>query len=441
LYLTPLPDKGKIYGKVSNIFTGAGIGKATVTTNPPTSEVKTEEDGLYVIDGVAPDSYKVIVAAPGYSASSKLVTVEEGKTVEVNIQITPLASTGSIAGIVKDVNDGSGIADATVTTDPQTTTAITEPDGSYRIVDVLPGVYKVVVTASGYNPNSVEVNIYAGVKTVKDIVLQPPVSTVDSEGDAGTYFKTDIALDSNGFPHIIYGKYARWTGDGWAIDNSCGGESIAVDNNGYPHISSGATYKRRGPNGWIKDSVPYIAGGVVDYSSIALDSNGYPHISIIDTSDWILSYSKWTGSDWSAEMVDSGFYRTSIVLDSNNSTHISYWNSGVKYAKLSGSSWLIQVIDGAGNNPSLSLDSLDNPHISYYDETNGDLKYAYNDGSGWSIKIVDSNGNVGEYNSIALDGNDNPHISYYDTTNGDLKYAGWTGTSWVISTIDSVKVC
>lgn len=83
-----------------------------------------------------------------------------------------------------------------------------------------------------------------------------------------------------------------------------------------------------------------------------------------------------------------------------------------------------QTVDSRGSMgpyTSLELDSNEFSHISYYDETNGDLRYVRWTGSGWLIDVVDSAGDVGLYTSLALDKNDRPHITYHKKSTGDLK--------------------
>jgi hypothetical protein len=188
------------------------------------------------------------------------------------------------------------------------------------------------------------------------------------------------------------------------------------------------------------------SGVVGGYTSIVLDSNNRPHISYFDDTNGDLKYAKWTGSSWSIETVDSSGdvgYDTSIALDSNNRPHISYFdwiNDDLKYAKWTGSSWSKETVDSSGDvggYTSIVLDSNNRPHISYYDFTNGDLKYAKWTGSSWSIETVDSSGDAGGDTSIVLDSNNRPHISYFDYINYDLKYAKWTGSSWSKETVDS----
>lgn len=149
--------------------------------------------------------------------------------------------------------------------------------------------------------------------------------------------------------------------------------------------------------------------------------------------------------EWHIEVVDSegivGKY-TSIVLDSQEYAHISYYDvvgRDLKYARWTGSEWDIQSVDcdeNVGEYTSLALDSVDRPHISYYDHTNGDLKYARWTGSEWDILTVDFGGNVGAFSSIVLDDQEYPHVSYIDWSSHDLKYASWTGNEWGIETVD-----
>ena len=95
-------------------------------------------------------------------------------------------------------------------------------------------------------------------------------------------------------------------------------------------------------------------------------------------------------------------------------------------AKASGQTWTTEVVDSSGDVgrfPSIVLDSSDNAHISYFDETNDDLKYTTNATGLWLTETVDMDGDVGRFTSIVLDSSDNVHISYSDITNEDLKYA------------------
>ncbi|HUT99698.1 MAG TPA: T9SS type A sorting domain-containing protein [bacterium] len=182
------------------------------------------------------------------------------------------------------------------------------------------------------------------------------------------------------------------------------------------------------------------------YTSLIMDSFDYPHISYFNDTEKNLKYARWDGSSWRIETVDStdnvGKF-TSLALDSSDHPRISYYddtNDDLKYASWDGAQWNLETVDSTddvGKYTSLELDSSDYPHISYYDEFNGELKYARWDGAAWQIETVDSEGDVGSFSSSTLDSSDYPHISYCDTDNDYLKYARWDGSSWQIETVDT----
>ena len=300
------------------------------------------------------------------------------------------------------------------------------------------------------------------------------VQIVDSVGNGGHDFS--LALDLNGSPHISYYdgsnsglKYASLNGLSWNIQVVDSGgvtgrdglySSLQLDSSGSPHISYCAFdethhgyLKYAWWNGlsWNTQTVDPIGSGW--FTSLALDSQGNPHISYYGY--YSLQYASWDGEKWKIEIVDPGKFgstdsmisigwHSSLVLDSNDNPHISYYhktNGDLKYANWNGSGWNVQTVDSAGDvglDTSLAFDSSGNPHISYCGDTG--LKYAVWNGSGWNIQIVDTTGEprafVGASSSLALDSKDKPHISYIDQYRGTvLKYAFLNGSSWEIHTL------
>jgi hypothetical protein len=336
------------------------------------------------------------------------------------------------------------------------------------------------------------------------------IETVDSTSEINS---TSLALDPNGNPHISYNassdssgllKYAMWSPrSGWSItvvDDTWPGigkfSSLAMDSNGYPHIIycaytdylKTALYLKHAEwhpgTGWISNIVDRLSVEVT--TSLALDSEGNPHISY--NSSGVLKYAKWTPqSGWSIENVDSNikYGTTSLALDSSDKPHIAYngkyakrrnipsWvietvqqvpgnasvgssllaldsndypnicsmvflpsadnPSFIDYAKFNGSVWLKGgILGGACGIHSLALDSTGNPHVTYMKDSSpvpgatgiALLNYAgWNSDVGhWTSLIVDST--TGEAkSSMDLDSNDNPHISYCSSKKKDLKYA------------------
>ena len=330
------------------------------------------------------------------------------------------------------------------------------------------------------------------------------VDIVDASG--GGY--TSLALDADGRPHISYGngdlRYARWTGSAWSIETvdtrpaaytslaldadlkyarwtgsawgiqivdseGCVAEytSLALDADGHPHIgyydsycdwyNHDLKYARWTGSAWSIETVD-SAGTVGAYTSLALDANDNAHISYYELYNHPhgddLKYARWTGSSWSIETVDGGFWQpgdASLALDGDGHPHIAYdayelglpWTIfTLKYARWTGSAWGIERLDGGpaagGAFPSLALDADGHPRISYCGSPEGDwnpLRYADWDGSAWNIETVD--GVRAAYTSLALDACGNPHVSYQDGDNDALKYARWTGSAWSIETVDS----
>jgi len=182
--------------------------------------------------------------------------------------------------------------------------------------------------------------------------------------------------------------------------------------------------------------------GFVGRTSLVLDSTNNAHISYYDEINKLLYYATNEDGTWSISTIDSGVYGfTSIVVDALNKVHISYTSGGVyslKYATNASGTWVITTVDSSwvGLFSSLAIDSFGKAYISYYDYGNGYLKYATNSSGLWETSTIDT-GLVGKYTSIALDSTGKAHISYYDVQNEDLRYATNATDVWEISTLDS----
>lgn len=91
----------------------------------------------------------------------------------------PTAPLGAISGRVVDEISGEPIAGATVSTDPPTSTVITDSSGSYTISDVKEGSYTVKISKSGYLEGTVDVSVVSGGTATTEIGLRalnsPPV--------------------------------------------------------------------------------------------------------------------------------------------------------------------------------------------------------------------------------------------------------------------------
>jgi hypothetical protein len=232
------------------------------------------------------------------------------------------------------------------------------------------------------------------------------IQTVDNEGVSGS-----LALDSTGNPHIAYTgygnptnpqvlKYASWTGSNWSIQTVVSEGftdigNLALDSNNYPHILYG--YDTPGPYD-VSTIVKYavwngsswntqiVFSDVLGFGNMALDSNGYPHFTYIKGypeftyNNVTLTYASWNGSAWNTQTVASnidwgGLGGGFLSLDSDNHPHIDYYTQALNsesgtlmYARWTGKSWDIQTVDsnslaiGAGP---IAVDSNGNPYMCY----------------------------------------------------------------------------
>ncbi|MCP4229705.1 MAG: T9SS type A sorting domain-containing protein [bacterium] len=285
------------------------------------------------------------------------------------------------------------------------------------------------------------------------------VETVDDSASS-TGWKSSLVVDSSENPRIAYYNltddllmYARWDGSNWQI------EEVAPMNNDFvgktldlelgasdePHIAfvHGYTptdvavfYAKKEGTEWVVEEIDrgYLNGS----TSMALDSSENPHIVYQRGPSGWLYYTRWDGSGWNGEYVDTltgAGFKPTLQLDSSDNPHIVYSHKttgidDLKYAYRVGPDWQIDIIEEANANQGrndLALNSSDRPHIVYVQwPPPPAIKYAYKDATGWAVEVLET---PGDWCSIAVDSNDYPHISYCfinpDDWDYDLKYVYW----------------
>ncbi|WP_256837637.1 carboxypeptidase regulatory-like domain-containing protein [Ornithinimicrobium faecis] len=130
------------------------------------------------------------ITAPGMTASEQPITVVEGETAELAVELVA-SDNGSVGGTVT-TSSGAPIAGASVAVadgEPVTTGA----DGTYLIADLAVGTYAVSASADGYTAATVEdVAVTAGTVTQVDLTLQaaPRVAVVGDYDQRMTDFLT-----------------------------------------------------------------------------------------------------------------------------------------------------------------------------------------------------------------------------------------------------------
>ena len=97
---------------------------------------------------------------------------------------TQTVTTGTIQGKVTDANNGTAINNATVVTNPPTSSVSTNSSGEYTISDVTAGTYTVTASKTGCADCSVNVSVVAGKTTTANIQM---VSTTITDIDGNVY--------------------------------------------------------------------------------------------------------------------------------------------------------------------------------------------------------------------------------------------------------------
>lgn len=295
---------------------------------------------------------------------------------------------------------------------------------------------------------------------------------VDTTSGRGRF--NDIAIDSNGYPHISYidentadliyayqdagGGWHRWLLDGNNPVEAIGwGTALVLDAEDDPHIlyfsPMNVRYMFKSGGGWYRELVE--TNLIADGGDIFYGSDGTVYASYHEALTDMLFYAerdKNTGS-WNSVVVDntsSPGHNTSLVVDNYGGRAISYsrYESPALLIARSfdGENWNIDTID---NNVGIHATHTDMAmavggiyNICYFDraEFTYELKVAGGSGNAWVEELVDSTVTVDEQSpevasecSLAIDQNGNLHLAYHDA--GALKYAyrdqgGWhTGTT------------
>ncbi len=156
---------GAISGIVTDSATGAPVINAMVTACSHATicggRAVTDSNGYYLIDNLNEGNYLVVAHARNYRSfryPDSVAVVAGQTTADINFilipRMTPPQNAGTISGVVIDSTTNLPIAGAVVMAKHRriTVRAITGADGSYSLVNVRPGTYRVSAHKQGYAP-------------------------------------------------------------------------------------------------------------------------------------------------------------------------------------------------------------------------------------------------------------------------------------------------
>lgn len=118
---------------------------------------------------------------------------------------------------------------------------------------------------------------------------------------AGNAYNTDIALDSNDVPYVVY------------IDDANGSKATVMMYDGVD---------------WIPVGNPGFSADSVDFTTIAIDSNNTPYVAYQDTTSGKATVMKFNGNEWipvgTVDFSDADALWIELKIDDNDTLYVAY---------------------------------------------------------------------------------------------------------------------
>ncbi|MFC7370130.1 carboxypeptidase regulatory-like domain-containing protein [Fictibacillus iocasae] len=182
--LTLQPNPASVSGTVTDL-NGVPIGNATIRVLDSNEVIigtaGTDVNGNYIVEGLPPGSFTVIVTAPDFSSSFTGIAVSPGENLtNINFNLTP--DSGSIAGQITNSTTGSPIVGATIVV--RTTTGVfvaslpSGPFGNYVIEGLAPGSYNLTVSQDNFATQVIGATVQSNTQTAANVALVPSVGRI-----------------------------------------------------------------------------------------------------------------------------------------------------------------------------------------------------------------------------------------------------------------------
>jgi hypothetical protein len=273
---------------------------------------------------------------------------------------------------------------------------------------------------------------------------------------------TDIALDPNGTPYIVYQDFYRnqkctvkkHNGVSWVTVGAEGfsaGQAehtrIAIDKNGTPYVvyqdlgtSGNATVQKFNGVSWVVVGSAGFSGSAASSTDIVIDSSGTPYVVYISSPLSKPTVQKYNGTSW-VVVGTSGFSpglasSTSISLDGSGSPYVLFQDGSLGAStavvwKFNGVSWLNVAPSGgfmSQGESDLGVDSAGTPYVVCQGVSQICRVVKY-DGTGWVNVGGSLSSGIANSNRIEIASDGLPVITFNDV-NG-VKVKKFNGTSWL----------
>ncbi len=149
------------------------------------ADIKTGKDGRFTSGPIPAGIVRVEFSRTGYQSSVIDVKLSAGQTTSQQVLLRKIEKIGAFAGTVKDAA-GRPVAAVITFVNTQLPSAVTDPKTGRFFVKLVPGTYKVTVSAQGYASRILNLQIKSMKETVANLVLQKASVPVQVGALAGT---------------------------------------------------------------------------------------------------------------------------------------------------------------------------------------------------------------------------------------------------------------
>jgi hypothetical protein len=294
-----LSTGGSIAGTVTDHLSGLPIAGADVSANREEccgdGNATTAADGSYLITGLAPGDYRVLVSRSGYAPEYHNDAYDQGAATLVEVLPAVISDEvdvalqieGRIAGTVYDDATQLHIAGVSVYAERDPCCGIsgfatTAGDGSYEVSGLAPGNYRLYLAADGYvSEYYADTYDYLGARMVL-VVSGATTTDVDAGLAVGAHITGTITDEGTGAPIVgaeISAKRDVCCGGGFATTGTGGSYDIAGLPPGNYSVQIGALgyAPEYYDNTYDNDAAAFVAvapGGTVGGIDAALSQGG-----------------------------------------------------------------------------------------------------------------------------------------------------------------------
>jgi outer membrane protein OmpA-like peptidoglycan-associated protein len=171
--VAPQPKVGKLRGRVINAKTLEPVEGAVVTfPGKDLTGLSTDPDGTFLTYEMPPGQHPVMVRHPDYLPGKVMASIKIGAVSAQDIKVEPAPpKVGKISGRVQNLK-GAGVAATINATGPEAKEVTADASGSFSL-ELKPGSYKLMFSATGYLRKVKPITIAAGGQFNADITLSP----------------------------------------------------------------------------------------------------------------------------------------------------------------------------------------------------------------------------------------------------------------------------